>query len=167
MTKKNMQRVKWAKGSHIYIRWANRFIFKNNGVVCKIQYWLLDTDSANALCIFIGFQKHVVAKTQHWFTNAFFFFHWIPPFQRKGKRCHGCKKMNSTSIHRFPINNIDNCYSMEELATGYSKSRMRLIFTESGISLLVPNFGFRFQNKSFWLVICFRSHLGLPCFRFK
>jgi hypothetical protein len=106
MKKKKMQRVKWEKGSHIYIRWANRIIFENNRVVCKMQYWFLDTDSGDVLHLFVGFQKPVVTKMWHQLIDALSMFFFVGySFNEKAKGANGCKKTNSIFIQQFPIHN--------------------------------------------------------------
>jgi len=70
MIEKKMPEVKWERRSHIYTRWANWVISKNNYIVCEMQYWFLDIDSGD-IYLFVGFWKCIVAETQHWIIDAF------------------------------------------------------------------------------------------------
>ncbi len=77
MREKKMQKVKWERGSHIYIRWTNWVIFENNRVVCEMWYRSLDTNLGDALYFFVGFQKRIIVETWHWFNDAFFVFFFL------------------------------------------------------------------------------------------
>jgi hypothetical protein len=72
MTDNKMQKVKWEKGSHIYTQWANQIVSKNNYVVCKMWYWLLEIDSGDKWYCFVGFQKDITIEMWHHFNDAFF-----------------------------------------------------------------------------------------------